>query len=614
MSLTLPMGGYALQKQDTLHSTSRTAESGDCDPAHSSMPTKVSVAIDHMNTTRLHALSTSLSPATICGCVCVRLCAPEQRVCAGCSKHKPVSKFCRHATCRDCRKEVEPQASPLALPPPRMRSKRPYEEIGPTQRWVRRKEGREALAEIGVPATALSDHKPAAAAVLGLSTADRRRIRTASALAIPGEQRIAECKKALAHTHGCATAAFTHPLAGKEKNVRVGTYVTDPLRLLRSVAGSSPWLAVGGDKGGGFTKLGVTYTAKGEQHFLILLVFEGDDHYEDMHELRSAPNLTTLTGESAQHTHIFAVLQHIINNHQRCFLNGDWPFISCILAHKGHAALYPCPICIVDRDRLLSKANYRRPVDGNSLHHVHDAFLTIPSNRIVPTPLHLFLGINNRLIFEAFKELVGEQQLTGILLAVKSKHSAGCGGLSDLYALNGPEIARWIKQDRCAEIAVLAAASANTSIKTQAKIAQMAKWMRHLHTFLLHGRQWTPTELFVFRAVIRDIYAHWSKTTGDRAFPKLHMLQHSVEFAARWGILGAASEAQIESCHFTFKSLYHVQHRNMSQQPLERVRRCLADVVAAAAGTVATAEIPIAARSLLSLASGRHNLRPSQAA
>jgi hypothetical protein len=89
------------------------------------------------------------------------------------------------------------------------------------------------------------------------------------------------------------------------------------------------------------------------------------------------------------------------------------------------------------------------------------------------------------------------------------------------HALNGPEIARWIKQDRCAEIGVLAAASANCTLKTQCKIARMAKWMRWLHKFLLHGEQWTSTYLFLFRAVIRDSYANGSSTTGDCAFPKL---------------------------------------------------------------------------------------------
>ena len=87
------------------------------------------------------------------------------------------------------------------------------------------------------------------------------------------------------------------------------------------------------------------------------------------------------------------------------------------------------------------------------------------------------------------------------------------------------------------------------------------------------------------------------------------MLQHAVEFAAKWSILGAASEAQIESAHFAFKNLYHVQHRNKSREPLERVRRSLADSVAAAAGHAATSEISDAARSLLSFSLGKPGLR-----
>jgi hypothetical protein len=90
-------------------------------------------------------------------------------------------------------------------------------------------------------------------------------------------------------------------------------------------------------------------------------------------------------------------------------------------------------------------------------------------------------------------------------------------------------------------------------------------------------------------------------TTGDHAFPKLHMLRHAVEFAERFHILGAASEAQIESFHCKFNALYHKQHRNMSHQPFERIRRCLADSVLALAAPVPADEIPSAATALLQL-------------
>jgi len=63
--------------------------------------------------------------------------------------------------------------------------------------------------------------------------------------------------------------------------------------------------------------------------------------------------------------------------------------VACTYAH---AATYPCPICLVTSDQLLTYTNYRRPTDGGSLHDWNAAFLTIPSNRIVPTPLHLYLG------------------------------------------------------------------------------------------------------------------------------------------------------------------------------------------------------------------------------
>jgi hypothetical protein len=413
----------------------------------------------------------------------------------------------KHHLCKvhDNERRRPPSAAPTPPAPPRVRSKRPYEEIGQTQRWVRRKQGKEALAEIGVPATALCDHKPAPAAVLGLSTADRRKIRTVNELCIAGEERIAQCKVALAHTHGTTTAAFSFPRAGEVQTVAVGAYVCDPLLLLRTVAAQSPFLSVGGDKGGGFTKLGVTYSAQRLQHFLPLLVFEGDDHYDDLNALRTA-DVTKFSGESQTHHHIFSVLQFVIT-HYHAFLNGDWPFISCMLQHKGHAAKYPCPICIIPKEKLLSSAAYRRPVDGNSLHPVHDAFLSISPERIVPTPLHLYLGINNRIIFDAFKELIGEEQLVKIISTVKSKHSAGCGGLSDLYQLNGPELSRWIRRGRAQEVAMIASAVSNASKAVETRVNKMAEWMQKLHLYLLHAREWTPVELFQFRALLDEIYA-----------------------------------------------------------------------------------------------------------
>jgi hypothetical protein len=337
-----------------------------------------------------------------------------------------------------------------------LRAKRPYDQLGPTQRWERRQKGKAALADIGVPASALCTHQPTAASLLPISTAERRKFRQLeTTFKLPCEQKMALCKRQFAFTHGTQTACFTLPPAEAGQSERVGAYVTNPIRLVRLLSAHSPFVAVGGDKGSSWVKLGVTYQHKQRQRFLPLLIFEGKDNYESLHELRT-PNLTCFTEESAHHAHIFSVLQHIIDDSEHSFLNGDWPFISAILAHQGHNAFYPCPICIVERRFLLSEESYRRPTDGNSIHssRSHTPLLTIPSDRIVPTPLHLYLGISNRIIFNALAEMFTEQQVLVSIKSVKSKHSAGCGGLSDLYSLNGPEIRRFIKRKLATELVV----------------------------------------------------------------------------------------------------------------------------------------------------------------
>ena len=103
--------------------------------------------------------------------------------------------------------------------------------------------------------------------------------------------------------------------------------------------------------------------------------------------------------------------------------------------------------------------------------------------------------------------------------------------------------------------------------------------LEKLHEFLLVSKKkkkvWDVIELWKFRQFLHDIYKYWQKTTGDRPFPKLHMLRHAVEFAEKRHISGTVSEAQIEYFHIRFNNLYHVRHRNMSLNLKERARRCL---------------------------------------
>lgn len=113
-----------------------------------------------------------------------------------------------------------------------------------------------------------------------------------------------QCKKLLAASHGTETSTF----AG-------GAYVTDPLAYVSVLCAQSPFMAVGGDAGGGFTKIGITYSHNGKQSFACLLVYFGGDSWLELQDCR-AEGLTPFKGDSAAFPHIWAVLQRLITDKQ----------------------------------------------------------------------------------------------------------------------------------------------------------------------------------------------------------------------------------------------------------------------------------------------------------
>ena len=84
-------------------------------------------------------------------------------------------------------------------------------------------------------------------------------------------------------------------------------------------------------------------------------------------------------------------------------------------------------------------------------------------------------------------------------------------------------------------------------------------------------------EIEEWRSAVDDIQCNWSAETGQKAFPQLHMLKHTLDFVEQWRILGRASEAQIESFHVQFKTLFNEQHINSAHDESLRIRRTLAD-------------------------------------
>jgi hypothetical protein len=383
-------------------------------------------------------------------------------------------------------------------------------------------------------------------------------------LRIPSEKQMIRCKKLLAASHGTETGTF----AG-------GAYITDPLAYVSVLWAQSPIMAVGGDAGGGFTKLGVTYSHHDTQAFACLLVYFGGDSWLELQDCR-AKGLTSFKGDSARFPHIWAVLQHLVDT-RAAFLNGDWCFLNAVLGLMSPSATHPCPICIISFNSFTKTARYRKSGDKHSVDSTHCPLLVIKPDRIVPTPLHLFLGISNRIILDAFSELFTKELVEETLETVKTVHSAGCGGKSDLFQLNGPEIRKWIKKDCSSTLRTAAAVKEALTADQKSTFSTLKRWLENLHDHLLHKREWTTKEIEDWRAAVDDIQKNWCAETGQDAFPKLHMLKHTLEFAERYRFLGRASEAQIESYHYQFKTLFNEQHLNSAHNESLRMKRSLAD-------------------------------------
>lgn len=395
--------------------------------------------------------------------------------------------------------------------------------------------------------------------MLHLSPAERARTRTIIAFHLPTERTVAKKNKWLAITHATETSTFAN-----------GTYMSDPIRYVSNLCADSPFIAVGGDCGGGHCKLGVTYLHAGKTRFAALLVYNGGDEYADLASLAEA-GTSHFVGASAAYTSIFQILQHLIDS-KNAFLNGDWLFINVILGLKNAAATHPCPICIVSDSSFLNSARYRKPGDKHSNNPLHSPLLRIASDRIIPTPLHVFLGLSNRIIMKVFPRLFGEQPVLAAVKRIKTVHSAGCGGLSDLWDLNGQEITKWVKKQCSARL--LEASGAPTAARASHSI--LSDWLVKMHHSLLHAKEWTPSAIDDWRATVADIHQHWVAETEIAPFPKLHMLHHTVDFAERHRFLGLMSEAQMESYHASFNALYHQNNRNLANNIPERMRRCLA--------------------------------------
>src|SRR3954464_5666771 len=101
------------------------------------------------------------------------------------------------------------------------------------------------------------------------------------------------------------------------------------------------------------------------------------------------------------------------------------------------SATQPCPICIVCKNDLLAPSTYRSSTSKESLHPTHSPLIKINPERIVPIPLHIFLGIGNKIIGKCFEKIWGKESIKSVIKSIKTIHTPGCGGRSNWSDLNG---------------------------------------------------------------------------------------------------------------------------------------------------------------------------------
>jgi hypothetical protein len=197
-------------------------------------------------------------------------------------------------------------------------------------------------------------------------------------------------------------------------------------------------------------------------------------------------------------------------------------------------------------------------------------------NRIVPLPLHIFLGLGNQLVNLLEQALTDDDDLAdlAIFLGTCKATPSGIGGTTKRSAaltLNGGELKKIIQSPQFS-VFIDNIDDEETKIYLHILLDSLCS----LLPFLLSPTPMSHQQLATFTELVIFIGEVWHRN-NDIVKPKIHMLFHCVDFAREQQGLGAYNESPIESSHHDVHLTFE-NHSNCGSKIVNKERKTLSDI------------------------------------
>jgi len=271
--------------------------------------------------------------------------------------------------------------------------------------------------------------------------------------------------------------------------------------------------------------------------------------------------------------------------------HGDVVFFFCPQCQRGRLHASPAiqqPRTLAGHTRLLDDFNFSTPPEESAVQRTNrssrrfkcvvDApIFPFLYDRIVPLPLHIFLGLGNQLIELVEDELTEGDDAADLAVFVGSCKTtpAGIHGAQKraaAQALNGGELNHIVHSPQFPTFVECV-----VDEEMRVKLRVHLNVLRTVIPFLLSPAPLSPPQITEFRQLVNRIGAVWHRNKSV-VKPKVHMLFHCVAFAEQHGHLGAYNESSMESAHHDVHLTFE-NHSSQGRHLAHKQRRMHSDIV-----------------------------------